>query len=1097
MKCVKLLPLLLVLCPYLSKAQKFELINSGDVLKKCAALYDSGQYKQALALNKINRSDTNYVHAVYEKAISCEADSQYNEAIKYCVEALALKEQREWEPELYNTYGNTLEDLAQYDKARQVFDQAIAKYPSYAVLYFNKGIAYTGEKKWADAEVWFKKALLINPYMYSAHYQLGLAALNQGKLVPAFLSFLGYLTVNPEGKYWQKSLKYINSISRATDEIADLKNKRTINPDANYQGVEDIILSKMALDAGYKSLSTVDDPMVRQIQALFEKLDYSDSNNDFWIQYYLPYYKQVFNDGQFDRFIYHIFSNVNLPAIQEYQKKNKKQLEAFVNEAAAYFDRLRTTRELFYKKRDTVKQTWYFDNGSLAGRGTLTSNGKSVVGPWVAFYPPGNIKASGNYNDAGQRDGEWLFYFNTGRLKARETYKLGKLEGPAEFFFENGNLSSCESYADEKLDGPATVYYYAGNVKSTAIYRQGKKEGEAREYFSNGNLSSVANYTGGAQNGVVTEYYKNGLVKDVEPYANGKGEGTYKGYHDSGSLSAEGQVSNDKLTGPLKFYDLNGKVKEIRNYANDKEDGLHQEYFDNGQLSCTYSVKKGKNEGEADYYYKDGKIYSKYIYDAGAIKSAAYFDHGGAQLSASVADGNGISIVSFSLGGYKKAHYHFDKKGNLDGPDTLFYPSGKVQEINNYKDNDLDGPSVTYFMNGKKKTEVMMKEGKQDGYYTSYYANGKPEAEGWMRDGDNQGEWTYYDEHGRVTVLEYYLDGERDGYKEEYDAKGKKTLEEKYYRGWLEKLTQYDDEGNIMAVDSFPKASGKYVLYYPNKQKMTETDYVNGDFNGPYKTYFFDGSLHTSYFYKRGALDSTYRSFFYGGVKDWEGQYLRGNKSGLWKSYEEDGTLSETINYVNDQVDGEKIYYLPDGTKDYVAQYKNDELNGEVKKYDPDGTLMYQVAFEDDRANSYTYLGKDGKLVPSVLLAWNNGVMKSFYPSGKPSRETTYSDGTVNGHDVLYYNNGQLRSVDTSQYGLTEGLSTENYPNGKPKTAYYYKTDNTDGPCKEYYDTGVLKKDEPMDNGNDNGAVKYYDKNGKLTKTMIYDYGKLISVKNE
>src|ERR1700733_3554100 len=159
MKSLILLLVLLVLCPKLSSAQKFELINSGDVLKQCAALYDSGEYKKALKLNNINRSDTNYVRSLYERAISLEADSQYSQAVKCCVEALSLKEHREWAPDLYNTYGNSLMDLKQYEKSRQVFDDAIAQYPSYALLYFNKGISYTGDQRWADAETWFQKAL--------------------------------------------------------------------------------------------------------------------------------------------------------------------------------------------------------------------------------------------------------------------------------------------------------------------------------------------------------------------------------------------------------------------------------------------------------------------------------------------------------------------------------------------------------------------------------------------------------------------------------------------------------------------------------------------------------------------------------------------------------------------------------------------------------------------------------------------------------------------------------------------------------------------------------------------------------------------------
>src|SRR5438105_2737314 len=95
---------------------------------------------------------------------------------------------------------------------------------------------------------------------------------------------------------------------------------------------------------------------------------------------------------------------------------------------------------------------------------------------------------------------------------------------------------------------------------------------------------------------------------------------------------------------------------------------------------------------------------------------------------------------------------------------------------------------------------------------------------------------------------------------------GQKTLEEQYHGGWLEKLTQYDNAGNTFAVDSFPKVSGKYTLLYPNKQIKVQANYVNGDFNGPYKTFYFDGSPESIIFYKNGLADSSFISYFHGGT---------------------------------------------------------------------------------------------------------------------------------------------------------------------------------------------------------------------------------------
>jgi antitoxin component YwqK of YwqJK toxin-antitoxin module len=463
-----LLLIIPVTFPKISSAQNIDLINSGELIKKSTMLYDSGKYKSALILlNKVNRSDTNYVWSLYKKAISCEADSQYTQAIKYCEEGLSLNEQREYEPDLLNTYGNTLNESGQRDKALKVFDLAISRYPSYSLFYFNKGVVLLALNRLNEAELLFQKTLMINPYMYSAHFQLGVAALKQGKIVPSFLSFIGYLLVNPEGKYWSNSVNLLNRISKSTDDIIEYKNKREVAPDENYQEVEDIMLSKIALDKAYKPIIALDDPISRQIQAVFEKLDYKDTNNDFWIQYYLPYFKKVYNEGKFELFINHIFTNAKVAIIQDYNKKNKKELEGFINDAAAYFNLVRSTRELFYSKRDSIANKFFFENGKIVGKGVLINNGKTLNGKWEFYYPAGNLKGYGYYNLAGEKEGEWNYYFYSGKLKAKEHLKNGKLEGTLEYYFENGNLSSLENYNDNKLEGLSTTYFYSGNTKAT------------------------------------------------------------------------------------------------------------------------------------------------------------------------------------------------------------------------------------------------------------------------------------------------------------------------------------------------------------------------------------------------------------------------------------------------------------------------------------------------------------------------------------------------------------------------------------------------------------------------------------------------------
>ncbi|MFI5158301.1 MAG: tetratricopeptide repeat protein [Sphingobacteriales bacterium] len=1083
--------------PQISPAQNVELINSGELIKHGTMLHDSGQYKKALLLyEKVNRSDTNYVRALYEKAMTCEADSQFSQGLKYCREGLSRTEQRDYEPELYTVYGNILSDMGQNENAIKVYDAAIAKYPSHSLLYFNKGLAQFALNRLHEAELTFENTLLINPYMYSAHYQLGVVALKQGKIVPSFLSFIAYLLTNPSGRYASKCITLLSQISKSADDIVEFKNKRTDAPGPDYQDVEEIVLSKIALDPGYKPLATIDDPIIRQIQVAFEKLQYNNGDKDFWIQYYVPFFKDVYNTGKFDLFIHHVFSDVNLPAIKDYNKKNKKELGEFANYAAAYFNILRSTRELDFNKRSQISETWVYENGALIGKGTLTNNNKSLVGPWQSLYASGNLKCTGNFDTASQRQGDWIYYYFNGDLKAKEHYKNGKLDGIQQYYFANGNLSSRENYENNLAEGLITNYWYAGNVKSLINYKLGKKEGEEKVYYANGDLQTVNHYTNGELMGISKEYYKSGATKEIQQYINGKTDGPYRSYYENGNLSSEGQYAKDNAQGEWKYYYESGKIREKYSYVNNNEEGLHQEYYENGQLAVNYMAKKAKINGEALYYGKDGKIYSTYIYDNGAVRSAKYVDATGRQLSYAQMKDHTIDVVVYTSDGVKKAHRGFDQKGDIEGPDTLFYSSGKINQVNQYKSGQLNGPSVTYYVNGNKKSEINMSNGKEDGHYVSFYADGKTETEGWMKEGQNEGECDNYDETGKLSSRSYYLNGDLDGFREDYLPTGRKTSEQKYYRGWLDKMVQYDTVGNIIAADSFPKGSGKFILRYPKGQIMAQTNYVNGDFDGPYKSYYFDGSPETVFFYKKGALDSTYTSYSYGGVKHADGRYKCGNKDGAWNYYDDDGKLYITANYKNDSMNGQKIYYFPDGKKDFVSDYKDDQLDGFEKKFDPDGELAYQIVFENDNAKAYSYIGKDGKLVPNIPIAATNGLVKAYFPNGKLSRECYYSDGIKNGSNKIYYSNGQLRSVDTAVYGVSEGAYIEYYPDGKVQSEYHYKHDNLNGICKEYDKNGALKSEITYVEGVNHGPAKYYN-NGKLTKTMLYNYGKLTAVKNE
>ena len=67
------------------------------------------------------------------------------------------------------------------------------------------------------------------------------------------------------------------------------------------------------------------------------------------------------------------------------------------------------------------------------------SNPNKKDGPWVAYYPNGQLWAEGTYKD-GELDGPYVSYYENGQLEKQGTYKDGKEYGPWVYYHENGQL---------------------------------------------------------------------------------------------------------------------------------------------------------------------------------------------------------------------------------------------------------------------------------------------------------------------------------------------------------------------------------------------------------------------------------------------------------------------------------------------------------------------------------------------------------------------------------------------------------------------------------------------------------------------------------
>jgi antitoxin component YwqK of YwqJK toxin-antitoxin module/Tfp pilus assembly protein PilF len=1091
---ITLLTAVCVLSLFTNAQQRATRINSGEIMQKGVQLHDDGKYKEALAeYDKIPVGDSNYVWALYESALSCSADSQFARGIAYCEKGLADRSDPERDPEMLLLYGSLLDYNEQPERALQVFDSALQVYPAFVNLYNSKGTTLLRLKRYAEAEKVLQQGALINPYSANLHHKLGLAAVNQGKVVPAFLCMMACLTIEPGSRYYKEAINVLSEISKSTDNIMDLVDKRRQDPSDNFREVERIVLSKIALDPNYKIIIDLDDKISRQAQVILEKLAFDEKDRDFYMQYYVPVFKKIYGDKKFEFFINYIFSNVNLPSIQEFNKKKKKDIDALKEDLVAYFDLLRSTRELQYTKRSAVGPRYQFSNGKLYGKGVLKDK-ETNIGPWTFYFTFGNKKAEGLFNEKGGKEGAFSYYSYEGQLKAVETFRDGKQDGPQTYYFGNGRVSWRETYKNGEPEGLFTSYHENGVVKTTEPYKNGKLNGVKKTFFSAGPVQAEEHFVDGKREGVAKTYYVNGQVETEVPYVNDEPHGNFKAWNSEGVLISEGTYAKGKLSGIIKRYDDNGKLSAVETYDGDGNLAEYASYYDNGKPAYGYKNKNGKTNGDINYYDKDGKLYSTLTFDNDRLRAAKYFDKTGKQVGASESKNGKLNITAFNADGTKQSMSTYDDKGVITGDKLYYYGSGKEKAKETYKDGSLTGEAIGYYPGGQKSYSTPYEEGVKSGYYTSWYTHGGVQEEGWYGDDKLQGEWLDYDRYGALTTRAWFLNGSRQGLKMDYWPNGKAHTVYRFDMDKLQSMIEYDTTGKIINIVKLDHGNGKLVSRYPNGKLYGESNYVDGDLHGPSTFYYFDGSTNVIRHFTYGLLDSSYKAYHYGGQLQVEGQYHLNDKTGTWKYYNLRGKMYRAEEYKL----GKPVktrYYFDNGKLDTEIDYKDGQRHGFYKRYAEDGSLMYQVRYENGLPMAYSYLDKNGKLVPEIPFKQGNGKLKAFYQNGNPSATMQYVDGVLHGDYTLYFPNGKVWITEAINYDDVEGVRTENFPDGKLHIRQTYKHNNYLGPYKEYNEKGVLIEESNFYDDSLHGEQRLYDDNGKLKQVRTYYYGLLLEVK--
>jgi antitoxin component YwqK of YwqJK toxin-antitoxin module len=1079
----------LVFCCLITNAQTNAPINSAEIFKSAVAFRDEKKYAEALAeMNKIDRNDTSYADALLQKTILYKRLEQYDNSIKACQEGILLN--NDDLSSYHINLGNAYLGAKKHTEAIAAYDEGLRKFPFNPSLTYNKAIVYEAMKKYPEAVEMYKQTIKLSPFHTNSHLNLGLLALEEGKVAQAMLSLDMYLMLEPNG---DNSLGILQKLLEIVTSKYEKEPKNiNLSPEGgdDFSDLDLIINNYAALDKNFKIPVNLKLAITKQNYALFTKMEYDKNDKGFWMQTYVNFYKELMKNNLFEGFSFYSIQASTNETYVKLVKKNMPKINKFVEWAGANIDKIHADREIMLNGKKQMAHIFFNGKGRTISEITLKNPAGLSVGDCQFFYPAGNLQTTGFHDENSKRSGTWLFYNPQGDLVDKEIYKNGLLEGEQKAYYTNGKLSWLNNFENGKKTGPEKRYNKAGLLTGQYEYKDGLLNGKFTSYYDLGEEYKHfdGEYIQDKINHTLTEYFDNGVPSEVSSVVSHELDGAKKTFHRNSKPASEEFYVKGQKDGKFKFFYSNGQIHKLQQWKAGVDVGEWKSYYPDGTQKDEFQLdEKGKKNGVYKNYDTDGKITFEETYAKGDNVSYKYYDKQGKVIKEAVRkkgeldyagyypDGVLKATGIFTAEGKKGLWKYYDEYGNLK--------SEEMQDAHG----KLDGPLKKYYPNGKVKEEQTYKQDLQEGHYISYFSNGTIEKEGWLADGKMQGYWLENYPDGTKKEYNYYINGQQTGFQQNFGVKGKLESEEFFADKLREKVTYFDSLGTPLETVISKNQTGNFVRHFNNKKEMMNGKYVLGTAHGPFTWYTYAGKVSTKGTFHNGTRHGLWQWYYDNGQLKTEGNYSYGDLDGKWTYYHPNGKIEKTLQYADGNTNGEAIYYFDNGQVDNRFTNKNGEKEGDAFLYSSNGDLQLVKTYHNGKAISYSYNDPTGKLIPAIPIKSKDYKVVSYYKNGNKSREYEIKNGEIQGKYIRYFADGKVEKLENYKDDNLYGTSYVYYPNGKVKTETNHLYDLNHGSSKTYFPEGNLESEVLYVLDAKHGVAKYYNKLNKLIRKETYN----------
>ena len=271
-------------------------------------LHDAGDYVGAMMkYDEALRLDENNIYALAEKAMTLMVIRKPEEAVRICDIAINEHTGSDLLYMIYVIYGNACDELGESSRAIDIYNKGIEQFPDFYQLHFNKGITLLGMDLPEEAIISFQESAFLNPNHPGTHNAIGQTLYAENKLIPSLLAFAWFFVLEPEGNRAKENIEYVRDI---------LKRERVYAEDKEEIGAVQFI---------------------RKFEEICSAVSIQkESNNDFYLRYYAPFFIEMKERGMVETFGYIVFVSSGSGDILKWIGSNEEQIAAFYEWVNSY-----------------------------------------------------------------------------------------------------------------------------------------------------------------------------------------------------------------------------------------------------------------------------------------------------------------------------------------------------------------------------------------------------------------------------------------------------------------------------------------------------------------------------------------------------------------------------------------------------------------------------------------------------------------------------------------------------------------------------------------------------------------------------------------